>query len=54
MRIVFYKVLLYLEPDLMQLEVFLKPNSGEIRRFARSRDNKISRFCKNIHFFLVS
>ena len=52
MRIVFYKVFLFVfGTELMQVEVFLEPSSEEIRRFTRSRDNKISTFCKNIQFF---
>ena len=52
MRIVSDKVFLFVfGTELMQAGVFLEPSSEEIRRFTRSRDNKISRFCKNIQFF---
>ena len=54
MRIVFYKVFLFVfGTELMQVEVFLEPSSEEIRWFTRSRDKKISTFCKNIQFFPV-
>ena len=54
MRIVSDKVFLFVfGTELMQAGVFLEPSSEEIRRFTRSRDNKISRFCKNIQFFPV-